>query len=211
MGLRDVLVKGGIMKPVAIQPEAEVEMHDLKPSKKGKGSAVKADDDAPTPKAVTSANSDAYYKMLDKAVRKAATDGFDYLKFKDTLKKMTEHVPDEAARYAAAGASAEAMKVSADDLIASAQTYIQVLNDQNKSFNAAQDEVETDCEKDEEQLKSVNKQLADLQSKKESLEKDIADSKDNVAANKAAFEQAFDQIADDIKQDISKIKKYLKN
>jgi len=211
MGLRDSFVKIGVLKPGASNsPVPEEKMHDLKPTAKGsaKVSSKASTNDTDPP---IGSDADEFYKTLEKALRKSAGDGFDYLKFKDTLKKMASHVPEEAARYAAAGASAESMKMSADDLISSAQDYIAVLDKQEALFKDAQSDIQTEVDKDEADLKTINKQIADLESQKAVLEAEIADNTKKINEDKASFDAGYDKLASEIKQDISKIKKYLKN
>ena len=211
MGLKDALVKAGVLTGTPAPASKASEEDDTKPTPKSKAKvkAAAVEEDTPTVKA--GSGSKDFYKTLDKAIRKNSSDHFDYMKFRDTLHSMEKHVPTEEARFGAAGASAEAMKVSPDDLIESAQDYLKLLDKQWDDFNSALAEVEKENDEKEDQLKEINKKLADLQEQKESLEKEVADSRSKTASDKADFSDAYDQLSGEIKQDVSSIKKYLKN
>jgi chromosome segregation ATPase len=205
MGLRDKLVNIGVLKSGDISTP-KIDMVELKPSAKNKPSARSSHDTDPP----IGADGDAFYKTLEKALRKTAGDGFDYLKFKDITKKMMSHIGDEAARYAAAGATAEAMKMSADDLISSAQDYLKTLDKQQSLFDDACVDTQAEIDKDTSDLKDVTKKIAELESQKALLQSEIADNTQKINDDTASFTAGYEQLSDEIKQDISKIKKYLK-
>jgi chromosome segregation ATPase len=210
--LKDLLVKAHVLKASAEgTPAEEVETNDAtpRPTPKAKGRTVTKTTVVET--AAPDSSSAEIRKLLYTALKKAAagSNEFDYFKFKEVLSKLSSHIKDEAALYAAAGATASSMKVSAEDLIASAKEYQSILTDERKAFEASIEDTRSETTQKQAELKAITSQIAKLESQKASLESAVDENTQQLDAGVKAFEVAHEELNGEIKDAIAKIKKYI--
>lgn len=202
-------IKELFFKPtqVAATVTTVTETPTIKPTKKRSSSA----EETPETPLACPVDAQDFVKSLEKDLHNAAAkaDGYDYMKFRDTLAKLKTRVPDEEARFAAAGAAAQAMKVTAADLIASAQEYIAVLDKQSTAFDADMKDIKAENTQKQAELRKVQQQISELEDQKATLEKEVAKSQKVLECGRAAFDTAYDSLVAGIKDDAAKIKKYL--
>ena len=97
----------------------------------------------PSPKIAESREGDPgkitqkFIEVLFKAMESNNLDGFDYLEFKQSLQSLSKMPMDEATRFRSAFAMAETMGATTQQLLSSANHYIDVLKSEETKFEKA--------------------------------------------------------------------------
>jgi len=146
--------------------------------------------------------------QLRKAIQNSGGEGFDYVKLINMLKKNKSM--DESVSFAAAISAAETMGVSVEELVDSAKLAIKAVNNESKKIDADLAEQVDLNNKNQEELKRINTQLASLTSRKESLEEKISSSSSSIEEAEKSLESTVDLVVGEINDVVSKIKKYSK-
>ena len=105
--------------------------------------------------------------FLIKAIEKNNQSGFDYLEFKQALIRLRNMNVDQPIAIKSAFATASTVGLTKENLLESADYYLNVLKEEYKQFNNALDK-QMDAK-----VHSREKQKATLASKKEAVEKKI--------------------------------------
>lgn len=177
----------------------------------------------PTTRASTSnvTPSDKFVNLLLSAIEKNNIEGFDYLEFKNTVRSLENVIPEEGMRFKSAFQMATTMKVSKEKLIQSAEHYIKVLHNEEKSFHQAlENQKNLQITERKQQLSSLNQlmkekenqiavlqqQILESQKQMESLQNDIAESDAKISTTDAQFMSSYNMVLKQIVDDIEKIK-----
>lgn len=145
---------------------------------------------------------------LEKALDDHTGKDYGYIQFRDVLAKMKKKIANEAARFQAALASAEAMGCNASAIISSANDAIDVLKGEQTQFNSEIAAlVKADDDKDEE-LKDIEQQIKALQSKQTKINKELSESSTRISTAKQNFQVTYKQVVADIQSDIEKVQEY---
>ncbi len=165
-----------------------------------------------------------FFDIFFRALEQSNLPGYDYFEFKQTLKQLANLNMDEATRYKSAYAMAQTMGASSPILVNTALQYINILQNEKSKFSASADnqrKQQIDTRKS--QAVDIDKSIQDKQSMIESLNKDIANLKqqrNNITAElettekkwsqtTSDFERAFNFVTAEIQTDITKIKNYI--
>ncbi len=163
------------------------------------------------------------HKLME-AIEKADLEGFDYLEYKSSLKSLSSMDMDEETRYKSAMAMAKTMGMNKEKLIATAQHYLDVLEQEKKEFNIALESQKSKrVEGREDQINNMLKSISQKEAKIRQLQKEIEEDKKKVeelksTINKAAakvqkttdnFHFAYNVVTSQIKEDMKKMQKYL--
>ena len=166
-----------------------------------------------------------FMDVLFKAMQDNNLDGFDYLEYKQSLMSLKKMPMDEATRFQSAFAMAQTMGANPDQLLKTAQHYIDVLDREEKKFEealAAQRQkqigskkqailkLEEEVKKQAEQIKKLTEAIETKQKKAQKLKEDISLASTKVEATKNDFIASFKSLVSQIQGDMENIKKYLK-
>ncbi len=152
--------------------------------------------------------------------------GFDYLRFKRSLKAM-EHLPlDESTRFQSAFAAAQALDVTREELMKTAQYYLDYLGKEQAQFSReAEDRLQKRVKERKQQIEHVTEMIEKYREKVKQLQAQIAGYEEKVSHATAEMEseqeridssrQLFDQtcqsLMEAIEEDLEKLNRYLGN
>lgn len=174
---------------------------------------------------VTGAINDRFVKVLMEAMETANLPGFDYLEYKKALQNLKKMNFTDGVRFQTAYAAAQGMGVTPQQLMDSAQHYLNILAKEEQKFRKAlQGQKSQQIKEKEAQLSRLDQQIAaqeakikDLQAQIETTKKEqaklqqtITKSTQKLAATQADFEITYSTIKQGIDQDIESMKSYLK-
>ncbi len=150
--------------------------------------------------------------------------GFDYLKFKKSVKSLGSMNMDEGTSYKSAFTTASTMGLTKKKLLASANRYLNVLKTESESFtDALRSQIDKNVNSRESMIAQLEQRIAENKAKIADLEKEILlfqNKIDNVDSDieaaqlkidttKERFRNAYVTISDIIKKDIELIDLYL--
>ena len=151
--------------------------------------------------------------------------GFDYFEFRQSLKAMA-HIPlDEATKYQTVFATASAMGITQEKLVASIQFYQKVLKNEEEAFNKATDDqiqraVEAKKAEQEELRKSIaekseliqrlSSEIHQHQMTLEELLKTVAEAEQRISETHNKFQTTLKFVGKQLDDDIVKLKTYIK-
>lgn len=150
--------------------------------------------------------------------------GFDYLKFKQSIKSLSSMNMDEGTSFKSAFATATTMGLTKKKLVASANRYLGVLQNESESFtDALKSQIDKNVNSRESMIAQLEERIAENKAKIADLEKEIQlfqnkiDNVDNdieaaqskIDGTKEKFRNSYVTITDIIKKDIELIELYL--
>ena len=168
---------------------------------------------------------DKFFDVLAKAMEAANQDGFDYFEFKQALANLKNVPMDDATRFKSAFAMSQAMGVTADKLVTSANYYLDVLkNEQTKFVQAAAnqrqsqvgnkqtqaDNLEAMMRQKAEQIKQLTAEIEQHRKEVETIKTDISQATVKVEQTARDFEVTYQLLVGQIQADVSSMKSYLK-
>ena len=169
--------------------------------------------------------SDKFFEVLAKAMEAANQDGFDYFEFKQALANLKNVPMDDATRFKSAFAMSQAMGVTADKLLNTANHYLDVLkNEQTKFIKAAEnqrqsqvgnkqaqaDNFEAVMRQKAEQIKQLTAEIAQHGKEVETIKSDISQAVVKVEQTSRDFEATYQLLVGQIQADVNSMKNYLK-
>jgi len=174
----------------------------------------------------TSSGPDAkIVSILKDAIQKKAKDGFDYLKFKNSVKDILDKgdITNEKVAFQTVFSLAKSMGVTVNSLVDNAEYYITVVNDMGNQLEEALSDklavikekeesfsgIESEIDKRNESIKKLNQEIADLSNEKIDLNKDISNLKSQYDASKSTSDASLNSVLSELKSDKQKIKDYL--
>lgn len=162
--------------------------------------------------------------FLSKAIASNATEGFDYIKYRQALKAMEAMGLEESVAFKSAFATASTMGLTKSGLATSAKRYLSVLMDEKGKFDEAlanriKDKIASKREqvvKLEQRIEEMKKKIAELQSRindnqgkidvaDEALEKEKA----KINTTQQNFETTYNAFMKIIQEDIERIGKHI--
>ena len=161
---------------------------------------------------------------LIKAIKEGATDGFDYLRFKSSIKATGDMDMGEMQSYKSVYATASTIGVTKDKLIKSANYYKNILGKELEKFGSAlQKQYKQRVTDKQDQAKSFEKKITETKNKIKTLQKELDAYETNIdTLNKMAekenvkivaarehFLAAHNEIKNSIEQDIKLMQDYL--
>lgn len=163
--------------------------------------------------------------FLIHALEKNNLPGFDYIEFKQSLATLAKMVElDEPTRYKSAFASAMALGLDRQKLLASAEHYKKILSSEKVQFDAAlQKQIEQRVSAKKVEVEKLRRQIEEYQTKIKELERKIQETHltinqqddliqsamEKIETTKNGFESTLVSIMQEIDNDIQNIIKHL--
>ena len=184
----------------------------------------------PSPKIAESREGDPgkitqkFIEVLFKAMESNNLDGFDYLEFKQSLQSLSKMPMDEATRFRSAFAMAETMGATTQQLLSSANHYIDVLKSEETKFEKALanqreqqigrkqveiQEMEEAIQKKAEEIKRLTTEIEAHRKKVDALKGEMNAAAGKVESTKNDFIASYNKLVDQIHADVESIKKQL--
>lgn len=133
--------------------------------------------------------------VLLKALKAEQLPGFDYIKFKQSLKALTALDMDLSTAMRSAFATASTLGVTKDKLIKTAKHYQSILQREKEQFDqAAENQVTQRIASKENEITKLDGQIHECEEQIESLEKLIIQLKDKLEKAKQEKETAAEKI-----------------
>ena len=168
---------------------------------------------------------DKFMKILFGAMDKANLDGFDYLEFKNSLQSLKKvQQTDEATRYQSAYAMAQTMGATPQNLVQTAEHYLNVLRQEEAKFEQALDanmqskvgsqqakvkQLAEDIKQKQAQIQKLQQEIDASKAEHEKIVNGIKSATAKIENTKADFIASYEAIRQQIIRDTDKIKKYL--
>ena len=161
---------------------------------------------------------------LLKAMVKSHNTGFDYLKFRQSIKSLREMDIEESISFKSAYTTASTLGLTKLKLLASANRYLGVLQNESESFtNALKSQIDKNVNSRESMISQLEARITENKTKIAQLEKeivayqekidnvdgDIASAQTKIDSTKERFRNSYLTISDIIKKDIELINLYL--
>ena len=166
-----------------------------------------------------------FMNVLFGALEKNNIEGFDYLEFKKSLRKLEKMPMDEPTRFQSAFAMASTMGATAQNLIETAEFYINILKQEENKFQQALanqrksqignkeakiDDLDKVIHQKAQQIKKLTEEIENHQKQKDVLENEISQATVKVESTKNDFMVTMDALVSKINKDVENMKKYLK-
>lgn len=161
---------------------------------------------------------------LENAMVRRAQQGFDYLKFKQSIEQLAGLNLDSSTALKSAFATASTMGVTKDSLLQSARHYLTILGDEKKQFDQALNnqvqqrvdgkkaeliKLQEQIEEHKRQIARLQKQIAEFEERIAQSDEDMAEAKESIDKTKTKFETTYQQFVTAIEQDIQSIQQNL--
>ncbi len=161
---------------------------------------------------------------LLRAMVKSHNTGFDYLKFKQSIKSLQEMNIEESVSFKSAFTTASTLGLTKQKLLASANRYIGVLQSESESFTEAlKAQIDKNVNSRESMIAQLEERIAENKAKIAQLEQeiqvyqkkidnvdgDIESAQIKIDSTKERFRNSYVTITDIIKKDIELINLYL--
>lgn len=201
---------------------------DIKQSVNTKGnSIVKSQTSTPVRSTISNQSGEVNEKFLNilfEALEKNNLEGFDYLEFKKSLQSLSKMPMDEVTRFKSAFAMASSMNVSKNQIIDSADFYLQILKQEEQKFNDvlakqkstkvhAQEEqvkqLENTVKLKAEQIKKLTSEIEQIQKEIKITNEKIAEQTAKVSKTKNDFSMSYNMVVKQIETDVANMKKHL--
>jgi flagellar motility protein MotE (MotC chaperone) len=167
----------------------------------------------------------AFIEVLLNAMEKSNLQGFDYMEYKQSLNSLKKMPLDEPTRYQSAFAMAQTMGATPENLILTAEHYLDILKEEERKFEEALvkqkqeriggreqeiKKIEGEVKAKAEEIKKLTGEIEAQQKQIESLRKEIAESAVKVETTGKDFTASYNSLAGQIRLDVENMKKYLK-
>jgi len=161
---------------------------------------------------------------LVKAIKDGATDGFDYLRFKSSIKSMQDMDLSEMQSFKSAFTTAQTIGITKDKLVKSASYYKNILGKELEKFGGAlKKQYKQRVTENQEKAKQLEKKKVETANKIKALQKEldgydahisqlikIADKEnEKIVAARERFLEAHSEIKNSIEADIKLMQDYL--
>lgn len=174
---------------------------------------------------VTGNVSEKFTDILLQAMERNNQEGFDYIEYKRSLQTLEKMPMDEKTRYFSAFAAAQSMGISQQKLIESAGFYLNILQVEQKQFNAATNgQREKQVGGKENAIKSLEKfiqekgeliakltqEIQQHQTEMEAMKTEIQEAVLKIETTMQDFNASYTNLETQINTDVEKMKTYLK-
>ena len=198
-------------------------------SSSSKPKTIKSTKNNPKNKNVTVSpkETERFVNILFKAIEDNNIKGYDYLEFVQSINNLKKQgiSSEEDKLFNTAYAMAKTMNVDKEQLIKTADFYLNVLKKEKAKFNEAlvnsakvklKDKndkltaLKKSLEEDKKAFEALKKRIISTESSISKISKELANSKQKVENVKSGFDDALSQMMGKIVKDKDKINKYLK-
>lgn len=161
---------------------------------------------------------------LVKAIKEGATDGFDYLRFKSSIKSMRELDMTEMQSFKSAFTTAQTIGITKDKLVKSASYYKNILGKELEKFGGAlKKQYKQRVTDGQEKAKQLEKKKVETANKIKALQKELdgydshisqlmklaEKENEKIVAARKRFLEAHTEIKNSIEADIKLMQEYL--
>jgi hypothetical protein len=168
---------------------------------------------------------DQFYDILLGSMEQNNQEGFDYLEYKKSLQTLAKMSMDEQTRYFSAYAAAQAMGITAEKLVNSAQFYSNVLKKEEEKFQIAHQaqrekqiggkekaitDLEATIKAKGEQIARLTEEIRIHQEEMGKMKDEISESVIKIETTMNDFQTTYHDLLSQIEKDIENMKKYLK-
>lgn len=162
--------------------------------------------------------------FLSSAITQNSLEGFDYIKFKQSLNELAKLKMDDVTAIQSAFATASTMGVTKTGLVNSAKHYLSVLMNEKSQFDSAlnnqikqrvaskREEVQKLQQRIEEYQKKIveiKAKITEFQSRIGNADEEVEKAKAKIQETKNKFESTFKAFTDAIESDIEQIDQHL--
>ena len=160
------------------------------------------------------------FNTLLKAIKDKHQDGFDYLKFRQSVKNLEKITSNEETSIQSAFLTAATMGLTKDKLLSSTRYYKTILEKERESFaeamkNHFSQRVESrkmEAQKLQEKIEEYKRKIAKMeeemlmyQKKIDSVDEDISEAKEKIELTRDKFEISYNALTEIIDEDVRKI------
>lgn len=189
------------------------EVHSSENSEMTQNSGVTSSSQNDSPTSETLQKFKAYFDTL---LNESKANGPDYFAFSKMIDALSV-IPDEKARYIAAFAGLSAQGLSKQQLISTAHTFLDILNNDAAQFNntinvAIEEKVQGKKAAIDEKMKKIealSKEITILNESIGIMKQEIKENEEKISVNSAGYNAEFNLIRNRINQDVEKIKQFL--
>jgi len=168
---------------------------------------------------------DKFINILFEAMSKNDLEGFDYLEYKKSLSSLKKMPMDDATRYKSAFAMASTMGATPDQLVQTANHYVQVLKKEEQKFEQALEkqlaqkvgnrqqqmqQLDQAIKHKAEQIKKLTAEIEQHQAQQEKIKKEVGGAKAKLETTKNNFIASYNALVAQIEKDIANMKTFLK-
>lgn len=162
--------------------------------------------------------------FLSSALAKGKQDGFDYIKFKQSLNQIAKLNLDESTTMQSAFATASTIGVTKGALVNSAKHYLSVLMNEKSQFDSALNnqvkeriankktevlKLEEAIQELKKKITQIEKRITEYQHRIDNSDAEVEKAKQKILDTKTKFEKSFEVFVQIIEMDIQKIEQYL--
>lgn len=208
-----------------VELDEEPKAPEQKPEEAKVEETAKAEAPAPAPVPVIPGTiNPEMAEMLANAIQAADQPGFDYLEFSESLQNEAFKALPESARYQAVFAVAKTSDVTVEKLIASAEHYQRVLNEQKELFDGhVQSKIaqeitsreekktanETAIEEAQQKIAELTSSISEWQQENIQIASEISQEDLSIKNTSSSFEATYNAAYGKLEEDKNKIKTYL--
>jgi hypothetical protein len=169
---------------------------------------------------LSAADEEKFQKYFDQLMDKANLPGPDYYEFFKMMETLEAHIPDEKARFAATFASLSIQGLTKDKLIATANKYREIMENDRSNFEIAlnnkfnvevgrrQQEIvsfEKKIQHNADMIQKLTKEITDLQIQIGKLKTEMTEEENKLSLNKSGYMVSCAAVIGKISSDIQKI------
>ena len=165
-----------------------------------------------------------FTNILLKAIEANNKEGFDYIEFKRSVQNLQKMDMDEATVYKSAFATAQTLGATPDSLAESAQSYLDVLQNEERKFQSAlanqrskqidgriteMQQIEETIRTKEAKIQQLEAEIAEHRAQLNGSKGEIEDATKKVESTGMDFMASYRNLVDQIHKDVDNIRKYL--
>jgi uncharacterized coiled-coil DUF342 family protein len=166
----------------------------------------------------------ATFNALLKAIKEKHQDGFDYLRFKQSVKSMIKLDMDEDTSVKSAYVTASTLGITKSKLLNSTRFYMNILQKERESFaEAMQNQLKSKVEAKKveaeklavkiqdykKKIKKMQEEMALYQSKIDSVDSEMEAAREKIEQTRDKFEATYSSIVEIMEDDLNKIERIL--
>lgn len=166
----------------------------------------------------------ATFNALLKAIKEKHQDGFDYLRFKQSLKSMSKLDMDEDTSVKSAFVTASTLGITKTKLLNSTKFYMTILQKERESFaEAMQNQLKSKVEAKKveaeklavkiqdykKKIKKMEEEMALYQNKIDSVDSEMESAREKIEQTRDKFEATYSSIVEIMEDDLNKIERIL--
>ena len=165
-----------------------------------------------------------FLTVLLEAMEKNNLEGFDYMEFKQFLKSLDSVELDEATKFRSAFATGQTMGATKQNLLSSAQRYLDILKQEEERFEEAVKNqrsriiddkqagialLEKSIAEKEQQITKLSEEIEQAKSDINQRKEDVALAQAKVQQTRSDFEHTYHLLIGQLQEDIRKITSYI--